>query len=192
MANEVAQWEQFHNVLNGKQNFCIVEERKAPVLYTLLYEADYNDFPNFMFVEWESPDGAEIVVGKPGFYKAYHDLLESCNQYERYEFQIAMGTLLGYDVESCIEFAAQPPDCGCSKCGGPETDMDEIKRKRWIADGCPHVLKPAKVEMGPLEYEGTRPKQALTYKGKPYGTLYHPDPELIKNSPAIQPWSKPQ
>lgn len=195
---ETQQWEQLQDTLNGGQNFCIIEERKAPVLYSLLAEAAFDTLPGYVPMYRHGPQGAEIVVVPTGpdgrYFDQYVELLQNRESYTRYDFQIAMGVLLGYDIDGCIKFAADPVDCSCEKCGGPETELDRIQRQTWIAQGCPHPLKFADdtVEFGPvlIQMDG-RPYQHMTLQGQPYGKLMHPHPELIANSPGIQPWSKP-
>jgi len=178
--------DQLLDTLEGKQNFCIIEDRKAPKLYEFI-GVEHLDILGLSYHEHYNDEDEtwELIIGKEGYAEPYLELLLSRPKYERYEFQIAMGQLLGYDLESCIEFAAQPVDCDCSKCGGPETEEDAIIRKQWVA------LGKGKIQLGPIEYEGTRPKQAMTYQGRPYGTQYYPDPELLKHSPGIQEWSIP-
>jgi len=191
--NEVQQWEQFQDMLQGKQNFCIIEDRKAPVLYSLLIESHPKDFPDVEFNEyWNYDDNtAEIVVGRPGFFKLYTELLESRPEYTRHGFQIAMGTLLGYDIESCIEFAADPVDCSCSKCGGKQTPSDYNDLLTWVQSGCQHILRD-KICCGERQQDSKgKWFQAMRLHGKPYGRLYEMDEEAVLGNPALQPWSIP-
>lgn len=194
--NEVDQWNQLHEVLNSNQNFCIIEMRKAPTLYELIAPEDaVTGFPTM----WRSGnEGPEVIVYRPGFYEAYVNLLAARDEYERHMFQIAFGTLLGYDIEDCIKFAANPVDCDCDKCGGHDSPEHQAARHLWVDQGCPHILKrePERFIFGDVQYEGTRPFQTVTVRfpngnTTPYGRLMHPDPELLKHSPAIQNWSIP-
>jgi len=164
---ETQQWEQLQDTLNGEQNFCIIEERKAPILYAVLLQIKKID--GIPVTHRNGKEGPEVIVGNGYYVQKYLELLSDRPKYTRADFQVQMGLLLGYSFEDCVEFAKNPPDCDCEKCGGPND----------------------RIELGPVEYEGTRPYQKATYQGAAYGTLYHPDPELIKHSPGIQNWSKP-
>jgi hypothetical protein len=201
MSNEIQQWNQFHDVLQRKQNFCTIEERKAPLLFALLLNSEWSALGQDIHVYYHHDcDGnAEVVVGQEQWYDAYVSLLAARGTYHRHMFQIAMGTLLGYDFEDCIDYATSPVDCDCEKCGGPDTNASFIARKFWIEGGCQHPLQRDSEAFlfGPVRFEGTRPYQTITVcfpngNETPYGKLMHPDPELLKHSPGIQEWSIPE
>jgi hypothetical protein len=191
------QYQQLLDTLNGEQNFCIIERRKALELYELLEEMhDWHQFfhntrpGRTLEIDWRVGDeGVEWIIGMRGYASAYRDLLARRDEYSRFNFQIAMGQLLGYNIESCIEFAADPVDCACSKCGGPQTDLDRLDLARWRARGCPHPLKPSKVEIEGGDWNSSEPK-AMTLDGKPYGVLQPVDYEAISRNEDLQPWSR--
>ena len=182
--SETKYLEQLEATLNGKQNFCIIEERKAPLLYRLLVES-----PSLLegpdSTEWiaqynKSDEGNEVVVHPVGGdeLQKYLNLMEYRDVMTRERFQTEMGRILGYsdeDIEWWINEGWPECQCECSKCGGP---IEEEEPESNIV-------------FGTVSHEGTRPYQHLYYKGQPYGTLYHPDPVLVANSPGIQTWSKP-
>jgi hypothetical protein len=190
--DETQQWEQFQATLNGEHNFAIVERRKAPTLYDLLASSTNHSIGDYSVTYNRSLEGDEVVVSKPGYLQAYLDLLMFRSKYKRYEFQIALGTLLGYDIESCIQFAEDPVDCACSKCGGRETATDEIDRLAWLCEGSPHPLRDCRLTAS-NGFAPVYPETSLitSHDGRVLGTLQSVDPEAIANNPAIQPWSKP-
>jgi hypothetical protein len=195
---EVAQWEQLHDTLNGLQNFCIIEQRKAPQLYELLcaHVTEVLGGPNDsdIYTRYRhGREGNEVVVSKPGFFELYTDLLDNRDQYHRYEFQVAMGTLLGYSIESCIEFASDPVECDCQKCGGRENPRDAALRGLWIEAGCPHPLNPTALEYSQVwSDESEKEYRSVTNDGKAYGKLMETDWAAVRGNPALQDWSIPK
>lgn len=186
---ETTQWEQYEATLDGDHNFCIIERRKAPRLYHLLASSATHDFEGRSVDYNRSLEGDEVVVSKPGYLQAYRDLINARPTYKRHEFQIAMGTLLGYEIESCIEFAKDPVDCSCSKCGGRETAVDEIHRLAWVRQGCPHPLRSELKASNGWAPEWPKKSLITDRDGKEYGTLQSINPDAIKGNPALQPWS---
>jgi hypothetical protein len=119
-------------VYNGAQNFAIVEYRKAPKTFNALLAAGLESSDDRFEIRYlRGSEGPEIVVARLGFYGAYVDLLDARAGYKRHEFQIALGTLIGYDHASCQAFARDPVECSCSKCGGVETAADVLERNAW-------------------------------------------------------------
>lgn len=203
MISETTATKQVMDTIAGEQVMCIIEKRKAPATYEWLASLEDEDMDYFekeeLLIYWnESEEGEEIVLAHGEDFHKYTSLLRERNQYTRHGFQIEMGLILGYPIDSCIEFAGNPVECSCSKCGGPETQADKLLREQWVRLGsnyndCNSLLLwsgdvvygkgPATVDEAGLTFN-------MIYKdGEPYCRQYHVHEPAVRNNPALQPWS---
>jgi hypothetical protein len=176
--------DQLLDTLEGKQNFCIIEERKANILFAAIANLDHREFAPYVEdvtieITWNGHDHTdEVIVGREGFFDAYQDLLKSRDSYLREDYQIAFGRLLGYSEESIQEFIKSDvaQTCECSKCGGK------------LAPPKRNLLH---VEPYTTADEDGKFFQTMTLDSEPYGRLYEVDEDAVFGNDALQPWSRP-
>ncbi len=193
---------QLSDAIHNYQNFCVIEQRKAPCLYATLCAAlsskEDIEGPDktVQLYHRDGPDGSEIIVAEEYFYEEYIDLVVSRAYHTRHAFQYRMGILLGYSEESCLEFVQNPVECSCEKCGGQETLNDKLLREQWIKGGALlrdieySSVHPAITGKGPDQQEEDGRTYNMIYKdGEPWGKQYHVHEPAIRNNPALQPWS---
>jgi len=209
MINETKAFQQLMDTIENEQNFCVIEQRKAPILFEVLQNSMDSINNQCLFDQCTDDDFVaqcrfngdyswEIIVGHQGDIDNYIDLLGRRSEFSRYAFQVAMGMALGYSHESCIDFASDPVDCECEKCGGYEGTDDLKAREQWVALGAPNPFafvssnKNADKVIAVNGYDPEFPLNSDLYlNGRSYGTLMSVDPEAIARNPSIQPWSKP-
>lgn len=205
MISETTATKQVMDTLAGEQVMCIIEKRKAPATYEWLSSLEDIDYFNdqdasegLVIYENLAEEGREIILASPENHYQYISLLEERHQYTRHGFQIEMGLILGYTIESCLEFAANPVECSCSKCGGPETQSDKLLREKWVRLGSNYYDCNSRLVWAGGVVEGKGPdtvdEEGLTFNmiykdGEPYCRQYHVHEPAVRNNPALQPWS---
>lgn len=118
----------------------IIERRKSAKAYLLaLQVARAGFFYNELMLTDSSgkPDHALVIGYNAQPVALVCKLIANRPQYTRSDFQIALGTLLGYTHDDCVEFVRSSLSltCGCQLCGGPtqESKADDERTARRLA-----------------------------------------------------------
>lgn len=178
------------SVTNGRQRLAIVEKRKAPLTYALLLE-QYHDWAagrgnglgaDMVLQVHDAGDGPEFLVAASTFVvEQYLALLAARYEYTRRDFQIAVGLLIGYPVANCIEFADNPPDCECAKCGGPYVDSGKYQYADGVCLGKLIEPNPRAIDGNPALQPWSRGDLAPVYEAASVAE----NPPAYKPNPAV-------
>ena len=120
------QSEQFSEFLAGNKPLCVLERRKDSVTFDVALSvaaqsAQYS--VPFHLHMWHAPEGVELVLSYDhDNIRTYLRILNSklAWVHDRFDAQLQLGLLFGYDRASCLDYAKDwtPDFCKCSKCVG--------------------------------------------------------------------------